>query len=380
MVLGGLVVLWGLSGVLLPFVAALGIAYGFAPLVRRLEIAGVPRWGGAILVLVGVLVVVVTVLLLVVPLIAAQLEQLAIVLPDYTEMARRRLLPAFGRLVARLSPADVASLKAAAGAYAGTVVGWAGQIANAVLTQGLALFDVFSLALVSPVVAFYLLRDWDALIGRIDAWLPRRHAVAIRSQVGAIDRTLGGFLRGQAAVCLVLGLFYAIGLALIGLQFALIVGLLAGLLSFMPFVGSLFGLVLGTGLALAQFDDMSAVAAVVAILVIGQIIEGNLLQPKLVGESVGLHPVWIMIAIMAGGNLFGFLGVLVAVPVAAVLGVLARAGLEQYLASDYYGAVDQVSDPAADGAGGASGGDPGARPAAPILASQVASGADPASS
>ena len=192
-------------------------------------------------------------------------------------------------------------------------------------------------------MAFYLLRDWDRIVARIDSWLPRDHAAVIRAQLAEVDRTLAGFARGQASVCLCLAAYYAGGFSLAGLDFGLALGLVAGILSFIPFVGSGVALVGSIGLALLQYDTWLPVALVLGICILGQILEGYLLTPKLVGDRVGLHPVWVIFALLAGGSLFGFLGLLLAVPVAAVLGVLARFGLLRYLASHYYRGVRSPS-------------------------------------
>lgn len=222
------------------------------------------------------------------------------------------------------------------------MVGWLGTVLQSIVTGGVALFDVLTLLFITPIVAFYLLRDWDVMIGTIHGWLPRQHAATILDQVNEIDRTLAGFVRGQATVCLVLGLFYGVALSVFGLNFGLVVGSIAGLLSFIPYVGSLVGFVSSVGIALVQYDTWTPVVVVVVIFLVGQAVEGNFLTPKLVGDKVGLHPVWVMFALLAGGSLFGFVGVLMAVPVAAVIGVLTRFALQQYLSSSYYSGPDWV--------------------------------------
>ncbi|MFQ6017021.1 MAG: AI-2E family transporter, partial [Kiloniellaceae bacterium] len=186
------------------------------------------------------------------------------------------------------------------------------------------------------VVAFYLLRDWDRIVGKVDGWLPRAHAGTIREQALEVDRRLAGFLRGQGTVCLLLGVFYALALSLAGLDFGLVVGLIAGLLSFIPYVGAIVGLLASVGLAVVQFDDWVRIAIVAGIFFAGQAVEGNYLTPKLVGGRVGLHPVWVIFGLLAGGALFGFVGVLLAVPAAAVIGVAVRFALDRYMASSYY--------------------------------------------
>jgi len=328
--------LWLLAGVLLPFVAGMAIAYFLDPLVDRLERWRVPRTVGSILVLIGFALVLVAVILLVVPVLQAQIIGLAESLPGYVEAARERFMPLARRLLRNLSPADVERLRGMAGNFAGELMTWLGTVVQGIVTGGLALFDVLSILFITPVVAFYLMRDWDRMVNALDRWLPRRKVDIIRAQAREVDRTLAGFVRGQASVCVVLGLFYALSLTAAGLTFGFSVGLLAGLLSFIPYVGSLVGFVTSTGLAMLQFQEWWSVGVVAAIFVVGQAVEGNVLTPKLVGERVGLHPVWVIFALLAGGYLVGFLGVLVALPVAAVIGVLVRFTLRQYLASDLY--------------------------------------------
>jgi predicted PurR-regulated permease PerM len=212
----------------------------------------------------------------------------------------------------------------------------------------MSLVNALVLILVVPVVTFYLLMDWDRMVARIDELLPRDHAPVIRRLASEIDATLAGFLRGQGTVCLILGTFYAAGLMLAGLQFGLVVGLVAGLISFIPYVGTVVGGATAIGLALFQFwGDWHLVGIVAAIFAAGQVMEGNFLTPKLVGGSVGLHPVWLIFALSAFGALFGFVGLLVAVPVAAMLGVLTRFGIAQYRQSLLYRGIEgrRVSTP-----------------------------------
>ncbi len=337
--------LWLLSGMLLPFVAGLAIAYLLDPVVDRLEGWRLPRWLATTLVLLFFVVVLVLLALLLVPLVQAQVAHLIEVLPSYATVVRERAMPMLERLIHRLSPEDVDRLRGAAGSYAGDLVGWMGRVLSGILSGGLALFDVLSVLFITPIVAFYLMRDWDVLVATVNGWLPLHHAETIREQAREVDSTLAGFVRGQALVCLVLGLFYAVALSAAGLDFGLVIGLLAGLLSFIPYVGSLFGFVASTGLALLQFDSLWRVGVVVAIFLFGQAVEGNVLTPKLVGDKVGLHAVWVIFALLAGGSLFGFVGVLLAVPVAAVIGVLARFALRQYLASPYYRGGGGTAEP-----------------------------------
>lgn len=334
--LAALALLWLLSDVLLPFVVGMAVAYFLDPLADRLQRLGMPRWLSTTLVLTGFAVLLLLILLLLVPLVQGQVVQLLDTLPRIAAWVRESLLPLLDNLIHRLSDEDLERLRSAAGQYAGNLVGWIAAIAGSVVTRGVALFDVLSLIFITPVVAFYLLRDWDTMMARIESWLPLQHRDTILGQVAEIDRTLAGFVRGQASVCLVLGVFYALALTAAGLNFGLVIGLMSGLLSFIPFVGSLFGFAGSVGIALFQYDDWWPVAIVAGIFLLGQAIEGNVLTPRLVGDRVGLHPVWVIFALLAGGSLFGFVGVLLAVPVAAVIGVLVRFALSQYLASRYF--------------------------------------------
>ncbi|HRQ82665.1 MAG TPA: AI-2E family transporter [Azospirillaceae bacterium] len=333
---GFLLLVWLFSPVLLPFVAGLAIAYLLDPSVDRLELWGLPRWAATAAALLMFMLAIFLAALLLVPLIQAQVAHLLDVLPGYAARAREAITPLVENLVARLSPDDVARLRGAVGQHVGDVAGWIGGVVRGVLSSGVALFDVLSVLFITPIVAFYLLRDWDRLVAAVDSWLPRRHLDTVRAQCREIDATLAGFLRGQAAVCMALGGFYAVALSLAGLDFALVIGLLSGILSFIPYVGSLFGLAASVGLAALQFDELWRVGLVAGIFIVGQAAEGNFLTPKLVGDRVGLHPVWVMFSLLAGGALFGFLGVLLAVPVAASLGVVVRFLLRQYLASPLY--------------------------------------------
>jgi predicted PurR-regulated permease PerM len=232
----------------------------------------------------------------------------------------------------RLSGADksVGNIASQAGGYAATVFG-------AVWSGGRALFSAFSLLVVAPVVTFYLLADWPRMVGTVDRFLPREHYATLRDLIRQMNEAIAGFVRGQTLLCVFLGLFYAVALTVVGLKFGLIIGLVTGVLSFIPYVGSLTGLLLALGAAFAQFwPDWIWIAVVLGIFLVGQFIEGNVLGPKLVGESVGLHPLWLMLALFAFGYLFGFVGLLLAVPLAAVAGVLVRFALRQYLASPLY--------------------------------------------
>ena len=330
------VLVYLLRSMLLPFVAGMGVAYFLDPVADRLEKWGLSRTLSTSLITAAFFVGVIVLLILLVPLLEGQVVAFIGRLPGYAEALREYAGPLLERLEASLSAGDMESLGDAAGAYAGQAIKWVGALLANVWSGGVALFQLLSLVVITPLVSFYLLRDWDRIVEQIDAYLPRKSAHVIHEQIGKIDRTVAGFVRGQATVCLILAVYYAVGLSLVGLEFGLLIGLGTGLISFIPYFGMMMGLAAGFGVALAQFSDIGSIALVAGVFAVGQVMEGNFLTPNLVGERIGLHPVWIIFALLAGGTLFGFTGILLAVPAAAVIGVLVRFALERYRDSRLY--------------------------------------------
>ncbi|WP_417519537.1 AI-2E family transporter [Minwuia sp.] len=334
--------IWLLRDMLLPFVVGMGIAYLCDPLADRLERWGLSRSQATTLITLTSLTVFIIALLLFIPLIVRQTSDLLAALPDYMERASQLLNMMASNLVeaAENRGVDVTdgNGKFALKDYASQAINFFGKLAGDVVRGGAALLNFFSLLVITPIVTFYLLLEWDRIVEKISSWLPKRHADEIRDIAGRIDRTLAGFVRGQGTVCLFLIVFYAVGLSVIGLKFGFVIGLMSGALSFIPFVGAIFGAIASIGLALVQFwpGDTTSIILVVVLYIVGQVLEGYILTPKLVGDSIGLHPVWVMFGVLAGGVLFGFVGMLLALPVSAVIGVLARYGLERYLASRLY--------------------------------------------
>jgi predicted PurR-regulated permease PerM len=328
--------LWLLSAILLPFAVGCAIAYFLDPLCDRLERLRLPRGVAAFVVLVGFLLAVALVLLVLVPLLEAQIVDLVHRFPKFVEAARNDVNLLMGFFQERLSPEDYGKLRDAVGAKLGEAFSWLGRLLEGVVGGGIALFNILSLVFITPIVAFFLLRDWDRIIVRIDSWLPRPHAETIRAQARLVDKTLAGFIRGQATVCVLMAIFYAAALSVAGLDFGLVIGLLVGLLIFIPFIGGTIGAGLALLLAITQFTGWTPIAIIAGIFVVGQTIEGNLLTPKLVGERVNLHPVWVIFSLLAFGNLFGLVGLVIAVPAAAIIGVLTRFALGRYLGSPIY--------------------------------------------
>ncbi len=323
--------------ILLPFIAGLLVAYFLDPVVDRVEAWGLGRTVATSLITALFFVIGAALLVALFPLLR---DQLVVFLEGLPELARRleeSIGPALGSVFRDVTGTELDSVQLTAKGFAGTAVAWFGKLLGGIWSGGLALFNLVSLVFITPVIAFYLLRDWDHLVARIDDWLPRRHAETVREQLRSIDSALAGFLRGQATVCLILGAFYALGLTLVGLDFGIVIGLIGGVLAFIPYVGTILTLAISMGFAFMQFwPDPLPIILVLVVFLIGQLAEGMFLTPKLVGGRVGLHPVWVIFALLAGGALLGFLGVLIAVPVAAIVGVLARFALGRYLEGPFY--------------------------------------------
>ena len=325
------------ASILLPFVAAAGIAYFLDPPTTRLTRAGVPRGLAALLMVVALVAACLLFALLLYPLLVAQVGILISRVPSYVYSLRLWAGEVISHLQERLGSEYVdEKLRDLVGGQAGSMVAFVAGALSRIVGGGFALFNVLSLVVVTPVVAFYLLRDWRRAVARVDSWLPRRYAGVLRAQAREVDRILSAWLRGQALCCVALAVFYAFSLSAVGLDLGLIVGISSGLLSFIPYVGSITGGVASIGLAFAQFPTWTGVATVAGVFVAGQILEGYVIYPRFLGDRVELHAVWVIFALFAGGAAFGFLGVLMAVPVAAALGVLARFWLRRYLTSPLY--------------------------------------------
>ncbi len=330
--------MWRLSEILLPFLVGMAIAYLLDPLVDALERRRLPRWLGTAFVTIGFFSLAALFLLLLAPLFYSQFLALVAKLPQMVIVLRDRLEPllATAQINLGMAPEEVQSVREAASAQATKALQWGASMVGSVLTGGLAVVNLLSLLFITPVVAFYMLRDWDRMVDRIDGWLPLGSRELIRQQLTEVDRILAGFARGQALLCLALGSFYALALSMAGLDFGFVIGVATGILSFIPYVGTLTGAVLSIGFAILQFENWTPVAVIAGIYLFGQIMEGNVLQPLLVGDRVGLHPVWVIFALLAGGALMGFIGILVAIPVAATIGVAVRFVLDKYLNSQFY--------------------------------------------
>ncbi|MCF6304526.1 MAG: AI-2E family transporter [Rhodobacteraceae bacterium] len=332
--------LWMFSSILLPFIAGAAIAYFLDPVADRLERMGMPRAMATSIISLIAILVVIFILLLIVPLIAEQLVGLFQSAPDYVARLQVYLGEKFPGLFIEDS-----RIRQSLSSFEGMLKDQGVVFINGVLSGSMAIFDFMLILFITPVVAFYLLLDWDKLVATVDGWMPRQHLEEIRKIAREIDAVLAGFVRGQLTVSLILGSFYSICLMLIGLQYGLVVGLIAGILTFIPYVGTMVGGALSIGLAIYQFWDNPVWIAVVGLVfVVGQMVEGNFLTPKLVGGSVGLHPVWLIFSLSAFAVLMGFAGMLIAVPVAASIGVLGRYFMGKYMEAGLYRGPDLPED------------------------------------
>lgn len=331
------VLLWALKSMLLPFIIGMLIAYFLNPVVDKLSHRKVPRWLSSLCVL-GIFVLVAgLILVLILPVLEKQLGALIAAVPGYVDTLRDHYTPWVENWLAQFDPGDVEKIRDAAGQSVSGAAGWLANLFKNILVTGFALLDILALTIVTPVVAFYMLKDWPKITSAIDSLIPQRYYDVIHVQLEEIDSTLSGFIRGQAIVCLILGCYYSLGLTIVGLKYGAAIGITSGVLTFIPYVGTGFGWISSLFLAFAQFNnDWARIAPVLGVFLIGHFMETYVLTPRFVGHRVNLHPVWILFALLAGAHLMGFTGVLLAVPVAAVTGVLVRFGVRQYHASAVY--------------------------------------------
>ena len=341
--------MWVFRGILLPFIAGMILAYLLDPVADLLEKIKFSRFWATLTILVTAVAFFIGLFLFIVPPLIQQLIGLIERLPGYiaqlqlfaTEYANKYA----PTIIERLGEERTAEIQEWFNGALNQGIGFLVEITTRVAQSGLTLINALGLMIVTPVVAFYLLLDWDKMVQRVDELLPRAYRDEVRYVFGEIDIAMAGFLRGQSSVVTILAVFYATALTLVDLNFGLAIGLAAGFFSFIPYVGFLVGFVLSIGVAIVQFwPDWFMVGVVFGIFMVGQFIEGNILYPKLVGRSIGVHAVWLMFALFAFAFLFGAVGVLLAVPLAAIAGVLGRYAVKRYLDSPLYGGdPDDVS-------------------------------------
>ena len=337
LVLTGLVLL---KQILLPFLVGMAAAYMLDPAADRLERLRFTRVTATALITGGFFILLTVVVFLLLPELGRQAADLASKLPNFVDQLRDRLVPFIAGIIEQLGGGAEFSAEGLIRGQASQAVNVVMRSVTSLLQSGVALLNLVALMFVTPIVTFYLLRDWDHMVAQIRGLVPPEHLATADRLGREVDEVLAGFLRGQGMVCGFLAIFYAIGLEATKLDYGLIIGLLTGFFSFIPFIGMAIGMAVGLSVAAFQFQDISMILIVAGIFGLGQFIEGNLISPRLVGSRIHLHPVWMIFSVLAGTTLFGFLGTLLAVPFAAVLGVLIRFGLERYQQSALFDAGD----------------------------------------
>ncbi len=329
--------LWLLSPILLPFVLGIALAYLLDPLNRRLTKRGMSRFVAALLILGGFVLAFALLVIIIAPVLAKQFSAFIENASAYALRLQVLVSDPEHPWIKRLVGDNLVGADKSVGDLMNQVMGYLTGVLGSVWAKGQALLSIFSLVIITPVVAFYLSCDWDRMISTVDHLIPLQQRETVRNLAREIDASISAYVHGQSGLCLILGSYYAVGLTLAGLSFGFLIGVVSGLISFIPYVGSLTALVVSHCVAVAQFfPDWGRILIVAGIVLLGQFFEGNVLAPKLVGHSVGLHPVWLMFALFAFGYLFGFVGLLLAVPLAAAAGVLIRFALQRYIASPYY--------------------------------------------
>lgn len=323
--------IYSVSSILLPFVVAIIAAYFLDPAADRLQKYGFSRTLATTVITVSFFSITIAVTALLAPVFYDQFMTFLHTVPTYITYINENIVPTFSNMLKKIDPTTLEKAKDSIGDASGYTMKLLGTLATNLFNSGMALLNVLSLLFITPIVTFYMLRDWDKILSKINTLLPRKYKKTIHQQAKEIDNILAGYIRGQTHVCLIIGTFYAIALTIAGLEFSLFIGFATGLLLFVPYVGALFGFIVGMIVAFFQFGYVEYLGVIAGIFLVGQILESMFITPSLVGNKVGLHPVWVIFALLAGGAMFGFVGVLMAVPIAAVIGVLARFFLGKYL-------------------------------------------------
>lgn len=339
-----------LSEVLLPFVLGLILAYFLDPLASLLEKKGLSRIWATVFIAVIFSLLGMLFLLVIGPLLFTQLSELAGQIPTYFNQLREIVVKGSEAWFGKIFPGSELGAEEAMQNIAKEAASNLTGLLKSVWTSGKAVFSFLSLILITPVVTFFLLKDWNHLIEKVDGWLPRDHAPIIRLLVKRINRSIAGFIRGQVTISIFVGIFYSVALTLLGLKYGLLIGLTAGLLNIVPFLGSLAGFLISGTMAVIQYSpEWQPIIWVLAVFLFGQLVDTNFLTPKIIGDKVKLHPVWLIFALIVSGYLFGLLGMLIAIPLAAAIGVLVRYALERYLDSELYIGSREPKNPPKEG-------------------------------
>lgn len=338
-------ILWIFNDILAPFVLGIAIAYLLDPIMRKfVKKQGLPRWVVSLIILSLFFLFLIIVFVTLGPMAFRQLEMLITQIPNYIQNLMDFVQPYLAWIQDRVGDDYLEQINANISENAGKLVGVTGGIAAGIASGSVAVVGFLSTLVLTPLVAYFMMNEWPRIVKWVESLYPRQHEKVIRQILKKIDKKISGFIRGQITVAFLLGIIYALALTIAGLNYGFLIGISAGVFSIIPLVGSTLGLVVGVAVAWFQTGgDFVYVGIIAAIFMAGQFIEGNFLTPKLVGDSVGLHPLWVMFALLAGGSLFGIVGMLLAVPVAAVIGVLAGFAIERYKESPFYQKPEEES-------------------------------------
>jgi predicted PurR-regulated permease PerM len=332
-----ILLIWLFRPILLPFIIGITLAYVLNPAVNFVQRGGIGRGWASLIVLLAVLALIIGVLLMMTPLIVSQVAGLVGRLPGYVTELQLVVQSIDPQLNEWLGHERALQVEAMLAQFLGSGVEFVGNLTAQVAQSGLTVINTIAVLFLTPVVAFYLLLDWEAMVGGVDDLLPREHRREVRTVLDQIDRSMAGVIRGQGGIMLVLCIYYGTALTLTGLNFGLVIGLITGLLSFVPFLGFITGFVLSMGIATVQFaPDWLFVGIVLIVFVIGQFLEANILYPRFVGQSININPVWLMFALFAFFFLFGIVGLLLAVPLSAITATLIRYAVGRYKGSALY--------------------------------------------
>lgn len=334
---------WIFKSVLTPFVLGIAVAYLLNPLIKRFSTTGIKRTTSAIIILTVFFILVVTMIIIMAPIIAKESSGLIKDLPVYLDKFFTLIQPYTSWLQAAMGEGYITDAKTFLKDNISKILSVSGGVAGSIAAGGQAVVGMVTTLLLTPLVAFFMMKEWPAITGWVEDLIPRQHEKMMKDLLKQIDQKLAGFIRGQLTVAFLLGMIYAVTLTVAGLNYGFLIGIAAGVLSIIPLVGSTLGLIVSVAVAWFQAGNIEYVGIIAAIFIVGQIVEGNILSPKLLGDSVGLHPLWILFALMAGGSLFGILGMLIAVPVAAVIGVLCSFAILQYKKSPFYKEANKKS-------------------------------------
>ncbi|MEM8833500.1 MAG: AI-2E family transporter [Pseudomonadota bacterium] len=327
---------WLFNDILTPFVLGIVIAYLLNPLVKSFSTKGIKRTTASLIITVIFYLALIAVIAVITPILAKESAELIERMPEYNEKFFEWVQPHLAWLEEKFGEQYIVDAQEFLKSNVASILSFSSGVAGGLAAGGKAVLNTLTILVLTPLVSFFMMKEWPAITGWVEDLIPRQHEKMIKDILKQIDLKLAGFIRGQLTVAFLLGLIYAIALTIAGLNYGFLIGITAGILSIIPLVGSTLGLVVSVAVAWFQSGELSYVGIIAAIFIVGQIVEGNILSPKLLGDSVGLHPLWILFALMAGGSLFGILGMLLAVPVAAVIGVLASFAIIQYKKTPLY--------------------------------------------